>query len=110
LNESGKEAKDDANDISPTAQETLLLFRQGLKLEAISEKRELSPNSVWAHIGQLIQHGKIELKEVITLRDEEIEAIRSALADSDGKLKPVFEQFKGKYAYEMIRCIQASQR
>jgi ATP-dependent DNA helicase RecQ len=109
LNEAGKEAKDDINDISPTIQETLLLFRQGLKLEAIGEKRELSLNSIWAHIGQLIEHGKIELKEVITLSDVEIEALRSALANSDGKLKPVFELFKGKYAYEMIRCIQASQ-
>ncbi len=47
------------------------------------------------------------VEEVVDLPKKELEDIKAALADSRGKLKPVFEKFAGKYSYEIIKCVSA---
>ena len=90
-----------------TATETLSLFRQGFKVEAIATQRGLTPGTIWGHLSSLIGERRLLVTEVVQLPEKELAAIQAALADSQGKLKPVFEKFGGKYSYEMIRCVSA---
>jgi ATP-dependent DNA helicase RecQ len=95
---------------SDTTTETLDLFRQGLNVEAIASQRGLTTNTIWNHLSGLIAEERLLVSEVVNLPESELNAIRAALTDSQGKLKPVFEQFSGKYSYEVIRCVKAGLR
>ena len=90
-----------------TSTETLNLFRQGLKVEAIAAQRGLTPGTIWNHLCGLIGERRLLAEEVVDLPEKELTAIQTALTDSQGKLKPVFEKFGGKYSYEILRCVGA---
>jgi ATP-dependent DNA helicase RecQ len=90
-----------------TATETLNLFRQGLKVEAIATQRGLTPGTIWNHLSSLIAERRLLVTEVVDLPEKQLMTLQTALADSQGKLKPVFEKFGGKYSYEILRCVGA---
>lgn len=94
-----------------TVDETLLLYRSGIAVDAIAEKRNLKPLTIYSHLAKSIECGNIPLKEVVTLSDEDIKIIKnafSAFSGEDNKLKPVFEALEGAFDYHLLQCVRAS--
>jgi len=94
-----------------TVRETLLLFRNGLNIDDIAQRRDLKPSTVYSHLARCIESGELKLNEVIKINKRDIEIIHEALlsVDDDGrKLKPVYDALDGMFDYNIIRCVQAS--
>lgn len=102
------ELDSDSPALNDTILETLDLFRQGISVEAIAAKRGLTKGTIWNHLSELIKDRRLRVEEVVLLTESELTALKTALAASPGKLKPVFEKFAGKHSYEIIRCVQAA--
>ncbi len=96
-----------------SAAETLDLFRSGLDIAAIADKRQLKPSTVYSHLASGIEQGEIPLGKVIDLDERTIALIHETmlgLDDGGRKLKPVYDAFDGQYDYGTLRCIQAAVR
>ncbi|MEZ4525060.1 MAG: DNA helicase RecQ [Desulfobacterales bacterium] len=96
---------------SSTVSETFALVHTGLCPEEIAQHRQLGISTVYGHIVKLIESGELSADEVIRLDSEEKKSIETAfrsLPEPDRKfLKPVYEQFEGRYDYHLLRCIRA---
>ncbi len=100
--------KQDATD---TVNESLLLFRSGMDINAVANQRNLKPSTVYSHLADCIEQGEIKLNEVIDLNEQEINIIHETLLsldDGNKKLKPVFDALDGMYDYNTLRCVQAA--
>jgi ATP-dependent DNA helicase RecQ len=99
-------------NINDTASETLDLFRQGLGIDAIAEKRILKQNTIYNHLAQAIECGLLDLTQVIDMPELNINQIEQCLLDlpidQQNTLKPVFEFFDGFYSYGVISCVKAA--
>lgn len=103
-----KSKKPKAADSTPTHMITLAMLKENLSLEAIAEKREITVETIISHIEKLqglkqINNSNIEfLKHRIPIADFDI--ISAELNKSeDGKQKPIYEKFEGKYTYIDLR-------
>jgi len=103
--------KQKKKEFSGTAQESLDLFRELGDVDAVAQRRGLKPASIWKHLGQAAQFGKIDYRKVVNLPDEDIELIRTTCLAFKQKgilaMSPVFEALEGKYPYEILRLIRA---
>ncbi len=103
--------KQKKKEFSGTAQESLDLFRELGDVDAVAQRRGLKPASIWKHLGQAAQFGKIDYHKVVNLPDEDIELIRTTCLAFKQKgilaMSPVFEALEGKYPYEILRLIRA---
>ena len=99
-------------DISESVEITLTAFKQGLSPVQIAAQRKFKPSTIYGHLSQAIEQGKLELHEVVKIPDEEIHAIEDKLLErpleDQNTLKPVFDEFEGKYEYEILRCVRAN--
>jgi len=88
----------------PTQEQSYNLFREGLTISEIAEKRELSENTIYSHLLKMHSEGaEIDLHQFIT--SEEINSIKKAqndLTETEG-LKPYFEYFEEKMPYWKIK-------
>jgi ATP-dependent DNA helicase RecQ len=91
-----------------TATKTLRLFLKGFGPDAIAAERGLTISSIWEHLTQAVESGKLSPDQVLQLSATERDALLAALAESQGKLTPVFERFGGKYPYEALKIVRAS--
>ena len=104
INNEGKEPAD-------TVAESLILFKDGLDADAIASHRQLKIATVYLHLANCIERGELKLQDVINLDQGEINIIHEvflSIADSNNKLKPVFDALDGIYDYNTLRCVQAS--
>ncbi len=97
--------------LSDTLAETLTLWREGLGIQAVAERRGLAPGTIQTHLAELIAAGKLSLAEVVTLPPGELERIREALLPDqeagNPSVKPAYERLGGAYEYGLLRCVQA---
>jgi ATP-dependent DNA helicase RecQ len=97
--------------LSDSAEITLAAFKQGLTVAQIAAQRELKPSTIYEHLSQAIEEGRLELRQVIELKEEEIHDIEDKLlerpAEEQHTLKSVFDAFESKYDYNILRCIRA---
>ena len=88
----------------PTHQQSYNLFKEGLTIQEIVEKRELSENTIYGHLLKIHSEGEIlDLYQFI--KKEEVDRIKiakNALLDVDG-LKPFFEYFEEQMPYWKIK-------
>ncbi|MEN8214838.1 MAG: DNA helicase RecQ [Pseudomonadota bacterium] len=102
---------EDETILSESVEITLDAFNQGLSPEQIVAERMLKPSTIYEHLSQAIELGRVELRQVIKLREEEIHDIEDKLlerpAEEQHTLKSVFEAFDGRYDYSILRCIRA---
>ncbi|WP_020565108.1 DNA helicase RecQ [Methylosarcina fibrata] len=98
--------------ITETIDTTLELFQLGYSIEQIARKRMLKETTIYSHLAQGIEQGRVAMRSVIELPDSEIRQIEDALLDlpEDRKnsLKLVYERFDGVYSYDVLRCIRAA--
>lgn len=91
-----------------TYKETLELYLKGFSVEEISQQRKLGIGTIMSHLAKLYVDGEaIDLSPFIS--KEEVEQIAEAQQklDAPNALKPYFDFFEEKMAYEKIRLALA---
>ena len=104
--------KPTATEIQPdTVEVTLDWHRKGLSPEEIAAQRGISVTTVYNHLSVVIENGRLPLRAVVKLADDELAAIEDAILsqpdDEPRRLKPIFEALNSEYPYEIIRCVMA---
>jgi ATP-dependent DNA helicase RecQ len=98
--------------LSESAQITFEAFQKGQNPFEIAQQRQLNLSTIYFHLSQVIEQGKLELRQVIKLKEEEIHEIEDKLLEKSTEeqqtLKPVFEAFEGMYDYGTLRCVRAN--
>ncbi|PJJ60738.1 DNA helicase RecQ [Hymenobacter chitinivorans] len=87
-----------------THENTLQLHRAGLSVEAIAERRSLSPSTIRAHIETLYAKGQpIRLEEFLTM--DEFAQIQTAIGQlgGDPPLRDLFDHLREQYDYFKLR-------
>ncbi len=100
-----------AGGSTDTINETYELFNTGTDLESIAQQRGLGLSTIYSHLANLIQQGRVDVEDVVDLNKKEIQAIQTEiieLGEEAKRLKAIFEYFDGQYEYEVLRCIRAS--
>jgi len=98
-------------DATDTVSESLLLFRNGLDVTAISKQRNLKASTVYSHLASCIEQGELNLNEVVDLNEQEVNIIHEVLLsvdDNSKKLKPAYDALDGMFDYNVLRCVQAA--
>ena len=89
-----------------TYRETQELFDKGLSVESIAEQRQLSVNTIIAHLIKLREDGhEVDLKRLISRKTfEQVMVAAKELSVKPGDpLKPLFEKLEGEINYGEIR-------
>ena len=86
---------------------TLEMLDQGMDLDEITLKRNLSLNTIYAHIEKLILSGeKVDIGKLI--KEEKIESISTAIGELGAQsLKPIKEKLGDDFSYGEIRLVRA---
>ena len=87
-----------------TYKKTLELFENGISVEEIAERRNISQTTVISHLAKLYVDGyNLDLSQFVS--EEEIEKIRNAQLklENPNALKPYFDYFEEKISYDKIR-------
>jgi ATP-dependent DNA helicase RecQ len=99
------------NNLSDSVNETLALHQLGMEIEAIAQKRDLKPSTIYAHLAEAVADGRLNARETLQLDDAQYAEIINALelldTEKDGPLKPAYEALDGKYDYGILRCVLA---
>jgi ATP-dependent DNA helicase RecQ len=92
---------------SETREQTYALFRQGLTVGQIAEKRGLKPLTIEEHIAALIEEGR-EINVAALVNDAD-RALIEAAADRLGleRLRPIREELPERIGYTAIRFVVA---
>ena len=90
---------------------TLALLQKNLSVESIAKKRALSVGTIVSHIEKLYSLKQLDEACIMHLKDaieiQAVEEISAELAKSkDGKLKPLYEKFGGKYDYNCLKFVK----
>ena len=97
------------NNFSDTINETLALYNDGLKIEAIAEKRELSMGTIYSHLADVIEAGMLSAADVLDIDDTDITTIENTAellnSKEENALKPLFDELEGEFEYGILRCV-----
>jgi ATP-dependent DNA helicase RecQ len=87
------------------------LFKEGLSIEAIAERRELTASTVLGHIASSYEQGE-DLDISVILPEDALQAILQSLKylPDPCPLKTIFEYFDGKYSYDQIKLTLAHRK
>lgn len=95
----------------PTHTQTLQLLKENLSLEVIAAQRQITIGTVLDHIEKLCHLKMIDSTDMLHLKNmlpkNDFDTIFSELTKSeDGRLKPVYDKFAGKYSYNNIQLVR----
>jgi ATP-dependent DNA helicase RecQ len=99
---------------TPTAAESLSLFRLGMDAEQIAARRGLKAGTVLSHLAQAVADGSLDALEATGLSAEEAGRAKAAWRALPAEqrqgaaLKPLFEALGGRYDYGVLRCLRAA--
>lgn len=94
-----------------TLQVTLQLYKQGLSVEEMASKRELTSRTIYNHLAQLYENGEaINIDPIISIT--QIKEITGTLKylEQPYKLKDIYERFDGLFSYTQIHFALAHHR
>ncbi len=97
------------NNFSDTINETLALHNDGLTIDEISSKRDLSSSTIYSHLADVIEAGMLKSADVLDIEDEDLETIERTAeflnSKAENALKPLFEELDGEWNYGILRCV-----
>ncbi len=97
------------NNFSDTINETLVLYNEGLTIDGIASKRDLSATAIYSHLADVIEAGMLNSVEVLDIEDEDLATIERAAeflnSKSENALRPLFEALDGEWNYGILRCV-----
>lgn len=89
-----------------TAQTTLDMFRQGLSIREISERRGLAETTIEGHIARAVQAGQIPLSDVVS--STVVRLVREAASKVGWEfVTPIKQALPKTITYGEIRCVRA---
>ena len=99
------------NNFSDTVNDTLLLYQNGMKLEAIAKERGFVVSTVLSHLSEAIEAGMLKASDILDIDDEDIALIEN-MAESlntleEQALKPLYMALEEKWDYGVLRCVVA---
>ncbi|HFC92261.1 MAG TPA: ATP-dependent DNA helicase RecQ, partial [Leucothrix mucor] len=99
------------NNFSDTVNKTLLLYQNGMTLEAIAKERGFVISTVQSHLSEAIEAGMLKAKDVLGLSDDDISLIEN-MAESlnsaeEQVLKPLYMALEERWDYGVLRCVVA---
>lgn len=93
----------------PSHAKTQNLLKEGISIEEIAERRNLSVDTIIGHIEKLVElKEEVELTHVLPAKKDKDKIMKTFKELDTTKLTPVFEHLKGKYDYHQIRLVRAS--
>jgi ATP-dependent DNA helicase RecQ len=97
--------KETSYTITDTVEQTYQLFRLGLSIDKVAEKRGLSTGTIYSHLVILIQNQKVNIEKI--LPKQIIDAIEAVIIDLNqvDRLAPIKDKLPEEISYEMIRCV-----
>ena len=102
------ESRNAPNRKGSTYDQTKRLLAQGLSIEQVAQEREMSPNTIFAHIEMLVQTGKrLDLRAHLPSPDRAMRIQDAFHKVGDSRLTPVKELLGDDYSYEEIRLVRA---
>ena len=102
-----KKAKKEKKEKRSTYLQTLDLIQEGLSIEQIARKRQLSPNTINSHFMNLIKAEEIELRDVMP--EERIRELEDYFDGyTENSLTPLKEQLGNKVTWEELKLYRAS--
>ncbi len=97
------------NNFSDTINETLNLYNEGLNIEKIAVKRNLSIGTVYAHIADVIEAGMLSAADALDIEDDDFSLIERTAellnSKQENTLKPLFDELDGEFDYGILRCV-----
>jgi ATP-dependent DNA helicase RecQ len=86
---------------------TLEMFTNGMTIDEIAADRKLTTGSIAGHLVQLAKAGyDIDLASLISPDERrEIERAIKTIGLEEGRLKPVFDHFGGRYDYGKLTLV-----
>ena len=95
---------------SVTRQLTLAMFQQGLNIDEIAQRRNMSRGTILTHLSELLESGEsLDMERLI--RPERYAVIADALKEVGGELlKPIKEFLGDEYSYDEIRLVRAAEK
>ncbi|MBO0726022.1 MAG: RecQ family ATP-dependent DNA helicase, partial [Blastocatellia bacterium] len=92
---------------SETQEQTFALYRQGLGIDEIAEKRNLKPSTIEMHLAALIEEGReINLSDLVNDEDRALIEAAASKAGLEG-LRPIKDQLPERIGYAAIRLVIA---
>ncbi|HEY8460731.1 MAG TPA: RecQ family ATP-dependent DNA helicase [Blastocatellia bacterium] len=92
---------------SETHERTYALFRQGLRIDEIAEKRNLKTSTIETHLAALIEEGReIDLARLVDEKDRALIETAAAKAGIEG-VRPIKDQLPERIGYGAIRFVVA---
>ncbi len=102
----------DDSALPDTALESVELFKLGYSVQQVAQKRALKEDTIYSHLSQALEQGKLVLADVVELPEQDIKRIEDAILslpkEQQNALKPVFDLFDGHYSYGVLRCVRAA--
>lgn len=93
---------------SSTYKETLALYQEGLTIDEIAAKRKLGTGTIMSHLAKLYSDGAaIDLHQFVSEEEVNLIAAAQIKLEKPTALKPYFDYFEEKIAYEKIRLALA---
>ncbi len=94
----------------PSVDVTFALFKAGMSVESIAEKRSLSLATIEGHLTELVSDGRI--RDLVLLVDQAVYSEVAEVARKTGLdlLKPIHESLEGRIGYRDIRLVVAHLR
>src|SRR3989344_4970974 len=95
-----------SSNIQFSIHKTLYLFKKGLSIKEIAEKREIKEGTVWEHFAKLIEYNQLNVFQ--TLPKNKVFKIIHNIKNKDDKLKEIKERLNDdKISYDEINCVLA---
>lgn len=102
----------DDKQMTETVVTTLDFFKAGLTVAAISQRRQITLETVYAHLAEGVTSGGVKLTEVVPVSEQEVMVIEHAILESADEqsqtLRGVYDALDGAYSYGVIRCVKAA--
>ncbi len=99
------------NRLAATINHTLALHLQGHDAAAIAAARKLPEETIYGHFAEAIEAGLIEARTVLSIDEEEIDAILAAFEETgtldSGKLGTAHTALGGRYDLGILKCLLA---
>lgn len=93
----------------PSHIKTKEMLEEGLLLEDIAERRNISVETVIGHIEKLVEAGEmLDLKHILPKSSDRQKITKAFKELETTKLTPVFEFLHGKYNYAQLRLVRAA--
>ena len=94
-------------ETSPSAQQSLNMFRNGSSIEEIAQTRNLSAITVASHLAEFVLSGELSVTGLVPQEtiDELTPWVQAAIAEDNLRLAPIKESVDERFSYNDIRFV-----